>query len=63
MKKYAVSEECIGCGGCVEVAGENFDVDKSKTAYLKKQPGNKEEEANCDKALEVYPVEAMLHFG
>ncbi len=59
MKKYTVSEECIGCRACVEVAGKNFDVDENKTAYLKKQPVNKEEEANCDKALEVCPVEAI----
>ncbi|MCK5841880.1 MAG: ferredoxin [Candidatus Sabulitectum sp.] len=59
MKKYTVSEECIGCRACVEVAAENFDVDENKIAYLKKQPGNKEEEANCRKALEVCPVEAI----
>lgn len=59
MKKYTVSEECIGCRACVEVAGENFHVNESKTAYLRKQPVNKEEETNCDRALEVCPVEAI----
>jgi len=56
--KYQVSEECIACMACVEVAGDNFDLE-DKRAFLKKQPENEDEEALCKEALEVCPVEAI----
>lgn len=56
--KYQVSEECIACMACVEVAGDNFDLE-DKLAFLKKQPKNDDEEALCKEALEVCPVEAI----
>lgn len=62
MKKYKVSEECIACRACVEVAEDNFEIDDNNLAYLKKQPENKDEEAECQEALEVCPVEAISTF-
>ena len=59
MKKYRVSNECIGCRACVEVASSNFDINDNKQAYLKKQPETKDEEAQCEKALKVCPVNAI----
>ena len=59
IKRYDVSEECIGCRACVEVAGDNFNINDSNIAYLKKQPQNEEEEAQCEEALEVCPVNAI----
>ncbi len=56
--KYQVSEECIACMACVEVAGDNFDMDGNQ-AFLKKQPVNEEEEALCEEAMGVCPVEAI----
>jgi NitT/TauT family transport system substrate-binding protein len=56
--KYQVSEECIACMACVEVAGDNFDMDGNQ-AFLKKQPINEEEEALCEEAMGVCPVEAI----
>ena len=58
-KKYKVSEKCIACRACVEVASENFAINDKNIAYLKKQPENSEDEQNCQEALEVCPVEAI----
>lgn len=57
--KFTVSEECIACRACVEVAEENYDINDNNKAYLYKQPENEEEEANCKEAMEVCPVDAI----
>ena len=57
--KFVVSEECITCRACVEVAEANFEINDQNKAYLKKQPENSEEENLCNEALEVCPVEAI----
>ncbi|MCD4772733.1 MAG: ferredoxin [Bacteroidales bacterium] len=59
MKKYKVSEECIGCRACVEVAGDNFEINDNNMAYLKKQPENDNEEIQSQEALDVCPVNAI----
>ena len=59
MKKYKVAEECIGCRACAEVAGDNFDINDNNIAYLKMQPGNDDEEAKCEEAMDICPVEAI----
>ena len=60
MKKYKVSEECIGCRACVEVAVSNFDMNDQNMAYLKWQPNDKREEERCEEALEICPVNAIF---
>ena len=57
--QFTVSDECIGCKACVEIADANFDMNDSNIAYLKKQPENSEEEIICKEALEACPVEAI----
>ncbi|MEA3503686.1 MAG: ferredoxin [Bacteroidota bacterium] len=59
MKKYKVSEECIGCRACVEIAGDNFDINNSNIAFLKKQPATSAEEELSEEALGACPVEAI----
>ncbi len=59
MKKYTVSEECIACRACVDVADSNFEINDKNIAYLKKQPENKEEEEQCEEALNICPVNAI----
>jgi len=58
-KRFIVSEECIACRACVDVAGENYDINEANKAYLKKQPVNAQEEKVCQEALEVCPVNAI----
>ncbi|MCD6446545.1 MAG: ferredoxin, partial [Candidatus Marinimicrobia bacterium] len=38
MKKYNISEKCIGCRACVEVASNNFVMNDTNKAWIKKQP-------------------------
>lgn len=59
--RYNVSDECIACSACVEVAGSNFEINDNNMAYLKKQPDNNKEEAECQTAMEVCPVDAISH--
>jgi len=59
MKKYKVSEECINCRACVEVAGDHYKIGDNNIAYLKKQPQSTSEEEICEEALNVCPVNAI----
>ena len=59
MKKYRVTEECISCHACVEVAENNFEMGSNTYAYVKKQAENKEEEEQCHEALKICPVDAI----
>ncbi|RKZ02083.1 hypothetical protein DRQ21_09465 [Candidatus Fermentibacteria bacterium] len=59
MNKYTVSEKCIGCRACVEVAGNNFSIGGEKKAYLNRQPASTGEEAACSRAVEICPVDAI----
>ncbi len=59
-KTYKVNEEeCISCRACVEVAGENFDMNDEGFAFVKKQPENEQEFSQVEEALEVCPVGAI----
>jgi len=58
VKLYKVTEECISCHACVEVAKDNFEMGE-KIAYVKKQPENETEEKLCEEALEACPVNAI----
>ncbi len=58
-KKYKVSDQCIGCMACVEVAGDNFEMNDNNIAYLKKQPNALTEQSLCNEAIDVCPVGAI----
>jgi NitT/TauT family transport system substrate-binding protein len=59
MKIFKVSDECIACRACVEVAENNFAMNYNDIAFLKKQPENQSEFELCNEALEICPVEAI----
>ncbi|MDI6806198.1 MAG: ferredoxin [Candidatus Aenigmarchaeota archaeon] len=46
---------CIGCGSCVAIAPEIFDLDKDGKAIVKNPKGN----GSIDEAIEVCPVKAI----
>ncbi|GEM_PF-13667 len=58
-KKYSVSDECISCRACVEVADKNFSMNDEGKAFVFKQPENENEEVMCNDALEVCPVNTI----
>ena len=60
MKRYKVSEECIGCRACVEVAENHFDINDENMAFLKAQPSSDKDLEQCDEALSICPVDAIF---
>ena len=60
-KIYKVAnDECISCHACVEVAGNNFKMGSDEIAFVIKQPENDVEIEQCEEALEICPVGAIL---
>ncbi len=59
IKKYTVSDECIGCQACVDVAPNNFEMGENNIAFLKKQPANNAENKKSIDALAICPVDAI----
>ena len=51
-------EKCIGCGSCVAVAPELFEMDEGK-AHVKKQPETGEEKQKAKEVIEICPVDAV----
>ncbi len=62
MNKYKVSNECIACRACVEVASDNFKINNNNIAFLKKQPQNEKEKEECEEALSICPVNAISKY-
>ena len=57
MKKPVVDWDlCIGCGSCVELCPEVFEL-KDDKAYVK--ASDKCDTCNCKEAMEICPVEAI----
>ncbi len=58
--KVSVSEECIGCGACVAVAPDIFELNmETMKSHVKKQPRGSEEEELAKQASEACPVGAI----
>ncbi len=58
--KFYVDEQCIACDACVMEAPNFFEMnDDDGHAYVKLQPKNKAEFAECMSAMEACPVEAI----
>lgn len=60
MPKYLVSNDCIGCDMCANVAPDNFLINKVEgKASVYKQPETVEQVSLCNEAIESCPVEAI----
>jgi ferredoxin len=58
--EYKVTDECLGCETCIEIAPNNFGINnKSKIAFVKKQPSTTLERVDCEEALIACPVGAI----
>lgn len=58
--KYYVDGSCIDCDVCRTTAPNNFQANEDEGfSFVFKQPGNDEEEEQCQEALEACPVEAI----
>ena len=59
--KWYITDDCTGCGACLEIAPENIAEDEDEMiSYIKKQPENAEEEENLEEAADQCPTEAIL---
>lgn len=58
---YYVTDACITCGMCAEVAPQNFVVED--LAYVSKQPESDDEKSSCEEAKSSCPVEAIGNDG
>jgi len=58
--KYYVDASCIDCDVCRTTAPNNFQANEDEGfSFVFKQPGNGEEEEQCEEAMEACPVEAI----
>jgi ferredoxin len=58
--KYYVDTQCIDCDVCRVTAPGNFQRQEEKGySYVFRQPSGKEEEAQCQEAMDCCPVEAI----
>lgn len=60
--KYYVDTGCIGCGQCVDIAGDYF-TEESGEVYVKAQPTSEEGNVACEQALSSCPVDAIGNDG
>ncbi len=62
--KFYVDTQCIDCNLCRDTAPNNFKQNEEKGySFVYKQPETKEEEQQCQEALEGCPVEAIGNDG
>ena len=58
--KFYVDTQCIDCDVCRVTAPGNFQREEEKGySYVFRQPANREEEAQCQEAMDCCPVEAI----
>jgi len=58
--EYSVTDDCIGCETCIEIAPNNFGINKkAKMAFVKKQPSTALERVDCKEAMKACPVDAI----
>lgn len=58
--KMFVDQTCIACDACVLSAPENFGMhSEDGHAFVKKQPENPAEAAQCEEAMNGCPVSAI----
>ena len=60
--KYYVDTNCIGCGQCIDLAGDFF-AETDALAYVKVQPVSDEDFEACEQALGSCPVDAIGNDG
>lgn len=59
MKATVDKDLCLGCGICVEVCPEVFEMDDDSKAQAKVSPVSAEAEGSCRKAADQCPESAI----
>ena len=60
IKKFKVTDQCIGCMACVGIAESVFQMDDEGKAVVVKQPDSLDEQKLAVEAMEACPVEAII---
>ena len=55
--KVSIDETCIGCGVCVEICPQIFEMEEDKAKVIK--PDGCEEAGCCQEAAESCPTESI----
>ena len=61
--KYYVDSNCIGCGQCMDIAGDFFAETPDTGVFVKVQPVEQKSIDLCEQALANCPVEAIGNDG
>ena len=61
--KYYVTEDCLACENCQDVAPNNFRYGEDGLTYVFKQASTPEEEKQCHQAVLRCPMEAIRDDG
>lgn len=58
--KVKVNDDCIGCGACVAIAPDIFELNTgTMKSFVKKQPATPEEDELAKQAADACPVAAI----
>ena len=62
--KYYIIDQCIGCALCYELSPRNFSMNLHEGYdFVFKQPETQEDEAQCLKAMQSCPANAIRDDG
>jgi ferredoxin len=62
--KYYIINKCIGCSLCYELSPRNFSMNLDEGYnFILKQPETQEDEAQCMKAMQSCPADAIRDDG
>lgn len=61
--RFYVTEDCLACEACQDVAPNNFRYGEYPMSYVYKQPITPEELRQCQEAMENCPMEAIWDDG
>jgi ferredoxin len=60
---FYVTEDCLACQACQELAPNNFRYGEDQQSFVFKQPSSAEETEQCQRAVEYCPMEAVRNDG
>ena len=61
--RFYVTEDCLACEACQQVAPNNFRYGENGLSYVFKQPSTTDEEKQCQEAVSDCPMEAVKSDG
>lgn len=63
LGRFYVTDDCLACESCQDVAPNNFRYGDNGLSYVCKQPINPEQVKQCEQAEAFCPMEAVRSDG